>query len=91
MYIVITNTIINDVHHSTTVETGPVGELLTFPNFERARKHSVQLFEASLEDVFGDNASWTADIHSLPEQDCASVTISGNDILYTITIQEVNA
>jgi hypothetical protein len=90
MYIILTNTIIDDVHHSTTAETGDAGELLFFPNFERARKYAIQLFEDSLENVFGDNASWTADIHTIPEQDCVAVTISGNSILYTITIQEVN-
>lgn len=88
---VITNTIINGVHHSTHLEVDDDDKVLLFPNFERARKYAIHLVEDALENLFDDGVTWTADIFSVHEQSCVSVSFKGGDILYTITIQEVNA
>lgn len=90
-YNVITNAIINGVHHSTHLEVDDDDKVLVFPNFERARKYAINLVEDALENLFEDDVSWTTDIHSVHEQSCVSVSFKGGNILYTITIQEVNS
>ena len=90
-FTVITNVIIAGVHHSTNLEVDDDDNVLVFPNFERARKHAINLVEDALENLFDESVTWTADIFSIHEQSNVSITFKGGDILYTTTIQEVNA